>query len=318
MRKFVVFAPSYDERHGGIICLHKLVHQINEAGHEAYLCPTFENLEFNRHNFLMPVRRLLGDIATGLFKPYRTHRSFNTPIYGGPARDLQSDEWVVVYPELVFGNPLKARNVARWLLHQPGFHSGVVYYGFNELHVRFNEALREFRYPNSQQAAFFLPIIHYPLDLYNEEGAAARRSGTAYCIRKGGGKAMQHDLSNSALIDGLSHEGVAAVFKRVETFISYDTYTAYSRFAALCGCDSVVIPDEGVTEAQWYPNPADRYGVAYGFDQIGKARQTRQLLQQKIQQEHQQSAEAAVRFVQACEAFFDRPRYNLFRVSSAR
>lgn len=318
MRKFVVFAPSYDERHGGIICLHKLVHLINEAGYKAYLCPTYENLEFNRHNLFRPVRRLLGDIAGGLFKRYRTHRGFDTPIYRGRTCDFESDEWVVVYHEQVFGNPLRARNVARWLLHQPGFHSGVVYYGFNEMHVRFNGAVREFHYPNSLQPDFFLPIIHYPLDLYNEAGAAAQRSGTAYCIRKGGGKAMQHDLSNSTLIDGLPHEEVAAVLKRVEAFISYDTYTAYSRFAALCGCDSVVIPDEGVSEAQWYPNPADRFGVAYGFEQIGEARKTRPMLLSKIEQEHQQSAEAAVRFVLACEAFFDSPRYSLFRTSSAR
>lgn len=317
MRKFVVFAPSYDERHGGIICLHKLVHLINEAGHEAYLYPTFENIEFNRRNLLVPVRKLLDDVR-GLFKPFRTHPGFNTPIYRGPDSDLESDDWVVLYYEQVFGNPLKARNVARWLLHQPGYFSGVVYYGFNEMHIRFNEAIREFRYPNSQQADFLLPIIHYPLDLYNEVGCAVRRSGTAYCIRKGGGKAMQHDLSNSVLIDGLAHEEVAKIFKRVETFISYDTYTAYSRFAALCGCDSVVIPDAGVDEAQWYPNPEDRYGVAYGFDQIGRARETRQLLRRKVQQEHEQSADAARQFVRACEAFFDRPRYNLFRAAGAR
>ena len=318
MRKFVVFAPSYDDLHGGIICLHKLVHLINEAGHEAYLYPTFENLQFNRRNLLVPALKLMADIARGLFKPFRTHHRFNTPIYRGSASDLESDEWVVVYYEQVFGNPLKARNVVRWLLHQPGFHSGVVYYGFNELHVKFNGAVREFKYPNSKEADFFLPIVHYPLDLYNEDGVAKGRTGTAYCIRKGEGKVLQHDLSNSTLIDGMGHAEVAAVLKRVETFVSYDPYTAYSRFAALCGCDSVVIPDEGVTEAQWYPSPADRYGVAYGFGQIAAARQTRALLRQKIEQEHQGSAQATIRFVQECEAFFDRPRYNLIREPSAR
>lgn len=318
MRKFVVFAPSYDERHGGVICLHKLVHLINEAGHEAYLLPSFDNLEFNRRNLLTPVRRLLADVVAGVLRPYRTHPAFHTPIFRGDTADFASDEWVVVYHEQVFGNPLHARNVSRWLLHQPGFHSGVVYYGFNELHVRFNEATREFHYPHSRQADFFLPIIHYPLDLYNEEGAAARRSGTAYCIRKGEGKAMQHDLGNSVCIDGLPHQAVAAILKRVETFVSYDPYTAYSRFAVLCGCDSVVIPDDGVSETQWYPNPADRYGVAYGFDQVAQARQTRHLLRQKIEQEHQQSAQAAGRFIQACESFFDGPRYNLLRVPGAR
>lgn len=318
MRKFVVMAPSYDEYVGGSICLHKLVHLINDAGYDAYLYPIFENLEFSRRNLLLPMLGLLGDVAYGLLKPYRTHRHFHTPIYRGSARDLESDECVVVYPEIIFGNPVKARNVVRWLLHQPGFHTGKVYYGSNELHVRFNEAIREFRYPNSQQADFFLPIIHYPLDIYNQEGVVPQRSGTAYCVRKGEGRAMQHDLTNSTRIDGLPHQEVAAVLKRVETFISYDPYTAYSRFAALCGCDSVVIPEEGVAEAQWYPNPVDRYGVAYGFDQIESARETRPLLLQKVQKEHQQSAEATLQFIHACEAFFALPRDNRLRSTRAR
>ncbi|AXS80363.1 hypothetical protein HYN24_10225 [Dechloromonas sp. HYN0024] len=76
------------------------------------------------------------------------------------------------------------------------------------------------------------------------------------------------------MIDGKSHAEVAAIFKRVKTFISYDTYTAYSSFAVLCGAASVVIPDHGVDKYAWYPDPADRYGVAYGFEDIEWALET--------------------------------------------
>lgn len=312
MKKFIVFAPPYNENRGGVICLHKLVHLINEAGYKAFIYPSFENIEVSKKNFLNPALKFGRDIYRSIFQPFRLNKNFNTPIYTGSIKEFQSDEWIVIYYEQVFGNPLNARNVVRWLLHQPGFHTGVAYYGYNELHVRFNEAVKDFHYPHSEQADILLPIIHYPLELYYSNDELCNRSGTAYCLRKGKGKTIQHDLSESILTDNLSHGEISKIFRQVKAFISYDTYTAYSRLAALSGCDSIVVPDNGVTEEQWYPNPSDRYGVAYGFDQVEKARNTKDLLYQKIIAEHDQSASATFSFIEACNNFFDRPRYNVF------
>lgn len=318
MRKFVIFAPTYNERQGGVICLHKLAHTINELGHKAFLYPSFENIELSKKNVAKPLLRFGREIYRTLFQKFRTNPHFNSPVYSGSYEDLSTDEWIVVYYEQVFGNPLRARNVVRWLLHQPGYHTGAVYYGFNELHARFNEAIRNFQFPNSIQSASFLPVIHYPLELYNEDNASLNREGTAFCIRKGKGKPIQHDLSNSVLIDDLSHRETAQVFKRVKTFISYDSYTAYSRFASLCGCDSVVIPDIAIDESTWYPNPVDRFGVAYGFENIEASRSTRHLLLDKINREHAQSAISVADFIAECNNFFDRPRYMLFREKHVR
>lgn len=318
MRKFIIFSPPYDENIGGVICLHKLVHLINESGNIAYLYPSFENLEISKKNFLIPVLKFGREIYRSFRRPFKVNKNFNTPIYTGSINDLKTDQWIVIYYEQVFGNPLNARNVVRWLLHQPGFHTGAVYYGFNELHVRFNEAILPFHYPNSQLADFLLPIIHYPLEFYNSKNASTDRHGTAYCLRKGKGKLIQHELQESILIDDLAHEEIAKLFKKVKTFITYDSYTAYSRFASMCGCDSVVIPDSGVTEEQWYPNPLDRFGVAYGFDNIEKARTTRDLLCQKIDSEHNQTASLVVNFVKESQVFFKRTRYSQFRNKHVR
>jgi hypothetical protein len=35
------------------------------------------------------------------------------------------------FKEQVFGNPLNAKNIVRWMLHTPGFHTGKKYYGSN-------------------------------------------------------------------------------------------------------------------------------------------------------------------------------------------
>lgn len=312
MRKFIIFTPPYDEKKGGTICLHQLANMLNKLGYEAYIFPSFENILFSKRDFLIPSLKLLREFGRSLQK-FKVNKDFITPIYDGSIKSIQSDEWIVIYYEQVSGNPLGAKNIVRWLLHQPGYHTGTINYGFNEFHVKFNEAVRDFHYPNCQLASFLMPIIYYPLNLYNLNDTAENRYGTAYCIRKGKGKQIRHDLTDSVLIDNLPHQEVAQIFKRVKTFISYDSYTAYSRFAALCGCDSIVIPDDGVSLQQWYPDPKDRYGVAYDFEDINFARETRLLLKEKILNEIRQSMAIADSFAEKANDYFNKPRYGLFR-----
>ena len=217
-----------------------------------------------------------------------------------------TDNWIVIYPEVVYGNPLFASNVVRWFLHEPGFLTGEIGYGAGELYFRFREHRpANFAQKGSMLAPRNLTVNDYPLHLYNQSGAVAERSGTAYCLRKGKHKPICHDLSNSILIDGKGHEEVARIFKSVTQFICYDTNTAYLKFAALCGCDVIVIPDPGVTEEQWKPNPIRRYGVAYGFDRIEWARSTAHLVSEVITQEVKAQDENVLACVEDMNRYFD-------------
>ena len=168
-----------------------------------------------------------------------------------------------------------APNVARWFLHHPGYHTGKVGVETGEIYYRYTESMNGLKIHGSRLSENILRIAHYPLDIYNEKSAPKERHGTAYCLRKGSGKTIIHDLNNSVLIDGKSHKEIAEIFKRSKQFISYDTQTAYSRFAYLCGCESIVIPDEGVSIDEWHPNEADRFGIAYGLDDLDRANSTR-------------------------------------------
>lgn len=160
-----------------------------------------------------------------------------------------------------------------------------IFYGKNELYFKFNSAIEDFHFHGSVTSSNELKVIHYPLEHYNLEGVASERVGAAYCLRKGRNKKIVHDVTDSILIDGKSHAEVACIFKKVKIFISYDTYTAYSIFAVLCGCQSVVIPDEGVSIDEWYPNESDRFGIAYGFQNIEEASKTACLVREHVQRE---------------------------------
>lgn len=284
--------------------MHKLCHLLNTLGAEAEIFPLFENHEINRLNAWKTIPQFLRRALRWSVKPFATNPYLNTPVTRSLARYQGRDDWIAIYPEVTFGNPLSAKHVVRWLLHNPGFHKGVIYFGPGELHYKFNSAIQDFHYPGSTLSDNPLEVIHYPLEVYNQQGVASVRKGTAYCLRKGRHKKIQHDLRDSILIDGKSHKEVAEIFKRVERFISYDTYTAYSRFASLCGCDSIVIPDDGVSVEQWYARPEDRYGVSYGFDGIEEARATRQLMHDRILAQEGKSLDNVKALIHETQRFF--------------
>ncbi|WP_458527211.1 hypothetical protein [Onishia taeanensis] len=304
-KKFLIFAPSYRENSGGIVVLHKLCDLLNGMGYESYICPQFENFEVNAKNF---PRRITGFFLSQVkrkVKKFQTNKNFNTPLLDG-VKKKNLDDFIVVYPEITSGNPLNAKNVVRWLLHQPGFHSGKVNYGRGELYFKFNSAIKDFCIEGSKLSENDLKVIHYPLDTYYPPKDSGKRCGTAYCIRKGKGKEIQHDLSESVLIDDKSSREVAEIFRNVKTFISYDTYTAYSIFAVICGAESVVVPDYDVDIDEWYPDLEDRNGIAYGFspEELDRARNTKHLVLDHVKNEELKSAERVRVCAQEAQDFF--------------
>lgn len=305
-RKFLIVAPSYDENRGGHVVLHKLCHLLNLRGISAYILPYVDNYLVNTHNFLPSLVTLFKNHLKVRTRPYKVNPNFITPTLSEAPADLNDAQWVVIYSETINGNPVGGGNIVRWLLHQPGFHTGHIMFGPGELHVKYNSAIADFPFPGSSLAKDYLKVIHYPTNLYNEAGASLSRTGTAYCLRKGRGKKIVHEAEGSILIDQKSHEEVAKIFKSVETFISYDSLTAYSRFAALCGCTSIVVPDAEVCIDKWYPNVEDRFGIAYGFDDesIRWAHETRHLVKLQIERELAQCENDIDNFLKNVENFF--------------
>ena len=305
-RKYLIVSPSYDENIGGHVVLHKLCHLLNKRGVEAYLLPHIDTYLINSNNFFDAIFKTTKRHFKLKLSSYKKNPAFDTPILTSVPANISDPAWVVVYPEAVNGNPANAKNVVRWFLHQPGFHTGDIFYGRGELHVKYNSAIYDFYFPGCVLAEDPLKIIHYPTDLYKTPPEMTKREGTAYCIRKGKGKELVHEVSKSILIDGKSHTEVAEIFAKVERFISYDPLTAYSRFAVLSGCVSIVIPDPDISVDQWYPNEKDRWGIAYGLSDsmLAEAKETSHLVGRQIEQEEEKCKEDITRFLRNVDRYF--------------
>lgn len=291
---FVVYTTNFEETSGGAIALHLLAHRLNLAGHRGLAWPSVKppyrvprspgQLWWLARYYLLGLGRRLDP---------GPHPS---PVASW--RDLR--DAIVVYPEIVSGNPLGAARVVRWLLHRPGFHTGEVRYGARDLYFYFMRAFDDPAlnpYPDNEL------LVTWTNPIYRDEGRTDR-SGSCYMMRKGADRRPEHDLSGSIRIDGLSHEETNAAFNRTRYFYCYDLYTRYFMYAAIAGCIPVVVPLPGVSIEQWMPQERDRYGIAYGEENIGWAVETRPLLLQRLAEDHENEERLLRAFVARCRAFF--------------
>lgn len=296
MRTVIIFADRFDENNGGVIALHRLADLLNRAGHRALLWPLRRPLPDPADRWGTLVRQWRWH-RRAWRKPYRSGPGFEAPV--ATAADLPGA--IVVYPEIISGNPLRAERVVRWLLHKPGFHKGAYVYGPNDRYFFYQKAFDDPALnPDGDN---LLRTLWVRDDVYRQVNTGPRH-GTCYMLRKGAKRKIVHDLQDSVLVDKLSHTELAAVFNRVTACVSYDTYTMYSQYAALCGCDSIVVPEPDVSCDQWYPDPTDRHGMAYGFDDIEAARRTRPLLLPLLKARESAANDSVRTFVAKCDGYF--------------
>jgi hypothetical protein len=207
----VIWAPDYTEAKGGHMALHLLCHVLRSAGHDAALYGT----------------------------------SHFCPRYlSAKARGVLSDD-VVIYPERVTGNPLRARRYIQWRLYNaPIDHHAVATFDYAPM---FGHRPR-------------LCVIDPRLDLFRDIGAE-RDIRRAWTERKAGKQGVKvADRRGLEIPRGWSLEQLAETFQRTERFVSYDRASWLSVQAALCGAESIVAePDPS-----WpWPGVGKRVDPAY-------------------------------------------------------
>jgi hypothetical protein len=297
--KFVIYAPSFDENVGGYIVLHKLCDLLNRNNQDAYIYKSYPNkVEFDKQKPLKSIYKFLRYIKRDRLKKYCLNKALLTPLYLNKKID---DNCVVIYSETVNGNPLNAEKVVRWFLHKPGFHSGVINYGKNELYFFYQIIFNDLNinpYENH-----LLTVSWFRDDIYKQTNFGDR-SGTCYMIRKGKNRQVVHDVKNSILLDGKSHKEIAKIMNECEFFISYDMETMYSQYAVLCGCKSIVIPKDGILKDEWQPKKEFQYGIAYGFEDIKESEKTSHLVYDILKKEEANSNESVKFFIKKVYEFF--------------
>lgn len=291
---YIVCSPRYRDDAGGAIALHRLCHVLRKNGKNAFLWDLGRPSKALSFYFF---RALMYKLKLSIKGPYSSPARFDCP--EADQKDLVNA--IVIYPEIVSGNPLGASKVVRWFMHKPGHHTGVIKYDRRDLCFFFQDAFRDDSLQLSSGG--FLQALDLRNDIFYNRNLPDR-SGSCYMIRKGVNKEIVHNTVDSTCLDGLSNEAIADIFNSSEIFISYDLYTMYSRYAAMCGCLSVVIPDDDLPKDQWRSDVRGRYGIAYGFDDVEWAKSTQKKLPLYLSELEHESIESIRNFVVKCESYF--------------
>jgi hypothetical protein len=226
---------------------------------------------------------------------------------------------VTILPELYRSNPVGSGNVVRWILNKPELSGCGHDYGDDELLFLWSEA---YRYPSKSEHAGLLFTAYGSGDtacgaersgLHPFDGVFAdrhqQRGGTCYLVRKGKDKPLDKHQSDALNIDDYHERGgnrfLADVFNRCERFICYDHATMLATFAAMCGCEVVVIPDGVRTVEQAVAeDQVHLAGIAWGFDDLPRAAATRGNLQREIIRHSDESEKSIDRFIEICHERF--------------
>lgn len=232
---YYIFALDYIQQSAGVRALHYLCHALNESGQEAYV--TCEKTAPQLRTPVLTEATMVQHHAAGRIP-------------------------IMVYPEIVQGNPFGAQVVARWLLNKPGHIAGDTTFAADELIFTFDPI-----YLGDSLRGETLHIPTSDLTLFNNENNPDDNSRQQVCFYAhkylaAGGQLSPH--SETAVSLGkeqkLSHAEIAAILRRSKLLYVYEP-TALVAEALLCGCPvSIVVTEYWRRHAANHGYPTD-WGV---------------------------------------------------------
>jgi hypothetical protein len=241
---FLIVAPSYHHRSAGIRALYRLCHHLNMAGYPAAMIPK-------------PGRKI------------RQLPDWLTPLHSGPIGDS-----IVVYPEIVSGNPYHAGKVVRWVLNDPGRLGGDRFYADEEMVFVFsprrlpavNRAVSE---PLAPSRVLFLGLVD-PSHIYPDP--AVKKSLDCFYSAKGEALRERHPLPGEDRLQPLeeitpSMASLGEVLRRTRTLYSYNHSSNVLLEAAISGCEVLVVGEDGTLHDPQLCSCADNIYWEQGFSE---------------------------------------------------
>lgn len=278
--KFLLWTLPYAESSGGILMLYKLAEMLANRGFETY--------------------------TSSPPKPGSLAKFYNEK------SELELDLTMVIYPEIVIGNPFKAKYVTRWILNTPGKIGGDGIFGKNDLIYKYSDF---FEVNANTKINGFLRCVETKKDFF--VNLNLERKGSCYLVKKGkldNKQLIYHPHDSLNIDDFISDDYLLEVFNKKETFISYDTATYHNIQAALCGCITIVIPDENMSKSEWVnKHIIVKYGIAYGIDDIQWAKDTMKLVKNELQKFEDECEKSVDEYIEKCISLI-RPM-SFFKVS---
>lgn len=311
--KFVV--ASLRIRQGGPIVAHTLCRELIAQGHDAKI---FYSNIFNGPDTnvtLYWIMWLLSGIKNLLIKIYdkimgiEEDNHFCWDIKAPDGKNLPrhwfpfvSKDTIVIYPDTFYGNMLNAEKVVHWFLYFNRFPNDPNVVGPNDLVLSLREIFND---KNINPDCKIFHLTSYNLDLYKKTNYGERH-GNCYVIRKGRSRSDLPKQFDGIIIDDLTEREKVRVFNECEYCYCYDLQSAYARLASLCGCISIIVPENGKSFENYRTPNESRNGVAFGMSEaeINRAVSTQQDLIEEFKINDINNSKEVADFVELCKKHF--------------
>jgi hypothetical protein len=251
-RNFVVYviAPKFTPLSGGARAMYLLAHHLDRLGYDAFVPRTMRGARTP-----WPVRYL--DAAT-----LKDHIS-------------RGSVPIVVYPEMILGNPLKSTFVVRYLLNKPGlFVKGAeLGFGARDYFITFAP---EHAPKNVSAFDVFLPLVDRSIYFPPPHGSS--RHGFALFSSQVAPNlsAIPEWLAPTTIVSARrrrSHEQLGQLYRQVRALVTSERTTAIYE-ALTCGCP-VICLENGPFREGTYQRRFGGAGLVWGWhqDQLAAAQQ---------------------------------------------
>jgi hypothetical protein len=167
-----------------------------------------------------------------------------------------------------------------------------------------------------QRVDGYMPILTIDFELFKNYNLP--RSGRCYLIK--GTEYIENqphyhtdfdtNLDNYYQYGEHKFKYLAEMFNRHEVFFCYNTQTFICNLAALCGCKVVIIPHPKTSREKIMEFPQNKYGIAYGFDDIQHSIDTLPLVREHLKTCLLDNREHLKGFVNDCYDWLQN-KYNL-------
>lgn len=224
---FLIAAPPYSARSGGIMVLHELCSAINALGIEAGIIFITEGSQ-DTQNFKFGYGP-----DSHFYDPNGIHHDFFTGRTPEQIAKYLRDA-VIIYPDIVRGNPLGARRYATYVLGFPKFEID------SEFIVSYSRT-----YISNPDCILFKPFVSPYMNSVGTNHWSQRSMSLTY-IGKGAEYAECSLVPGTLLVERdwpRDKQQLALLLRHCKYFFSWDSLTATTIDAVLCGAVPVLMQD---------------------------------------------------------------------------
>lgn len=194
--------------------------------------------------------------------PVKENGTVEVYSYGTHHKLPKDGEFIAIYPEIVNGEPYGAKKVVRYILSNRSPVRKA------DLAIYFDPSITE---NNSDPLILTIPTIER--DIFNDRGIGLRSRSARY-VGKG---AVNGNLLGDVEITGdwpSTRKELADLFQKIEVLYSYDSATALTLEATLCGCPVVMMYDGVLERKKTEKVSLGMAGICWSVDEIDKARES--------------------------------------------